>query len=161
MTIEQTEVDDSANSRRMAWKAAWRMATENPIFGVGLRNSNLLSYEYGADMPGRTIHNQYLQILADNGFPGLAMYLLLLVGALVSLHRCRRHFGRRTDPEGRRNLAITNGVECTLLLFMFGSVFLSLELFEILYLLQLLAVQLAIVSGAWDAAGVHHVAAPI
>jgi O-antigen ligase len=150
MTLENNEVDASANSRRASWKAAWEMAKDNPVFGVGLRNSNLFSYDYGADLPGRTIHNQYLQILADCGFPGLAMYLLMLAGAVVGLHRCRRRFAGRADPDARQNLAITNGLECALLTFMFGSVFLSLELFEILYLLQLLAVQLAVVTGAWE-----------
>jgi probable O-glycosylation ligase (exosortase A-associated) len=161
MSIEQNEVDESANSRRAAWRAAWKMAQENPIFGVGLRNSNLYSYAYGADIPGRTIHNQYLQILADTGFPGLAMYLLLLLAAIFSLHRCRRYFRHRTDVDGRRNLAITNGLECTVLLFMFGSLFLSLELFEILYLVHLLAVQLAIVSGAWSVREVQSIGGPL
>ena len=53
------------------------------MFGVGIRNSNLFSYQYGADMEGRTIHSQYLQIAADNGFVGLGLYLAVL----ALLHR--------------------------------------------------------------------------
>ncbi len=82
-TLQDTEVDASANSRRESWAAAWQIAKENPIFGVGIRNSNLLSHEYGADMEGRTIHSQYLQTAADSGLVALAMYLTAAGDSLV------------------------------------------------------------------------------
>ena len=44
LTLENNEEDDSANSRRGSWAAAWNMAKDNPIFGVGIRNANLFSY---------------------------------------------------------------------------------------------------------------------
>ena len=78
-TLENTQIDASANSRRESWAAAWQIAKENPIFGVGIRNSNLLSHEYGADMEGRTIHSQYLQTAADSGLVALALYAAALV----------------------------------------------------------------------------------
>lgn len=144
LTIEDHEVDESANSRRQSWDAAWQMAKENPIFGVGVRNANLFSYQYGADTYGRTIHSQYLQIAADNGLVGLALYLSVLATAWLSLHRSRRSVAGRTDDEGRRIAAIANGVECSLAVYCFGSLFLSLEVFELPYLLLLLAAQLEV-----------------
>jgi probable O-glycosylation ligase (exosortase A-associated) len=148
LTIQDHEVDDSANSRRQSWAAAWRMANDNPIFGVGVRNSNLFSYEYGADMYGRTIHSQYLQIAADNGLVGLALYLAILTTAWLGLRRCRRSVADRTDDEACRITAIANGVECSLAVYCFGAIFLSLEVFELPYLLLLLATQLETVTGA-------------
>ena len=73
-----TSADASANSRLTTWRIAWQMAGENPIFGLGIRNSNLYTYDYGADMPGRTIHSQYLQTAADSGLVGLGLYLAAL-----------------------------------------------------------------------------------
>ncbi len=70
-SIKDNEVDESANSRRQSWAAAWNIAKDYPILGVGVRNSNLFSYQYGADMEGRTIHSQYLQIAADCGLVGI------------------------------------------------------------------------------------------
>ena len=52
LTIQDSDVDMSANSRRASWKAAWEMAKDAPVFGVGVRNANLFSRVYGADMDG-------------------------------------------------------------------------------------------------------------
>jgi probable O-glycosylation ligase (exosortase A-associated) len=146
-TIQQHEVDESANLRRRSWQAAWNIALDNPVFGVGARNANLFSYQYGADREGRTIHSQYLQVAADNGLVGLGLYLLVLAAAWRGLDRGRRAARGRTDPEGRRILAAANGVECALVTYLFGAAFLSLEVVELPYLLLLLAAQLEVVGG--------------
>jgi probable O-glycosylation ligase (exosortase A-associated) len=146
LTIESHEVDESANSRKQSWAAAWNMAKDYPIFGVGVRNANLFSQQYGADMEGRTIHSQYLQVAADNGLVGLALYLALFAAAWLSLHRCRRHVAGRTDAEARAVVAAAAGIECSLAVYAFGSIFLSLEVFELPYLLLLLTAQLEVTS---------------
>jgi probable O-glycosylation ligase (exosortase A-associated) len=153
LTIEEHEADASANSRKDSWRAAWEIAKDNPIFGVGVRNSTLSSHDYGADYEGRVIHNTYLQIAADSGFVGLGLYLLVWLAAWLSLRRCRLFAARHDDLEGRRIAACASGIECSLALYAFGSFFLSLEVFELPYLLLLLAAQLAIVSRAPDPAG--------
>ncbi|HMP18706.1 MAG TPA: O-antigen ligase family protein, partial [Gemmatales bacterium] len=43
-TIKESELDESANSRRTSWAIGWRMAMENPVFGLGIRNSNLYTF---------------------------------------------------------------------------------------------------------------------
>jgi probable O-glycosylation ligase (exosortase A-associated) len=149
-TLQNTEVDGSANSRRDSWKAALKIAADYPVFGAGIRNANLLSHRYGADMEGRTIHSNYLQIAADNGFPGLTLFLAALAACWLSLRRTRRFAVSRDDLERRRILSIVSGVECSLLVFCIGSIFLSVEIFELPYLLFFLAAQLAVVSGAVD-----------
>ena len=143
LSISENEVDDSANSRRMAWAAAWRMTMENPIFGLGIRNSNLLSQAYGADMEGRTIHSQYLQTSADSGLVALVLYLLAFGTVWWSLRKVRQATALRSDPEGTRAYAIACGVEGSMAVFAFGAIFLSLEHFELPYLLLLLGAQLA------------------
>jgi probable O-glycosylation ligase (exosortase A-associated) len=143
MSIEESDIDASANSRRDSWNAAWRIAKDFPIFGVGVRNSNLFSHQYGADIEGRTIHSQYLQVLADNGFIGLGLYLMVLMTAWRALRRCQRFVrGCRPNTETRRVLAMLGGIECSMAVYCFGAIFLSLEVFELPYLLLLLAVQL-------------------
>jgi probable O-glycosylation ligase (exosortase A-associated) len=150
-TIEHHEVDESANSRRAAWAAATRMANENPVFGVGLRCANLFSHQYGADMEGRTIHSQYLQIAADCGWVGMALYVGIYLALWLNLRRTFRLLRGREDEEARRAHAIAAGVEGATAVFCFGSVFLSLEVFELPYLLVLLSAQLPFLRGVVSA----------
>jgi probable O-glycosylation ligase (exosortase A-associated) len=142
LTIQESEIDDSANSRRQSWHAAWLIAKDYPLFGVGVRNANLFSHQYGADLEGRTIHSQYLQVLADNGFLGLGLYLSVLGTAWVALRRVARRMHGRQDLHGRRVQAMASGIECSMVVYCCGSLFLSLEVFELPYLLVLLASQL-------------------
>lgn len=139
-----SEMDDSAKARLMSWTAALKIASEYPIFGVGVRNSNLISHAYGADMEGRTIHSTYLQIAADNGFVGLGIYLLVLLTVWRELRRVRHATFGRPDPENRLYYGMTAGIECSMLVFCFGSIFLSMEVFELPYMLMMCGSQLAL-----------------
>ena len=142
-TLEKTEEDDSANSRRGSWAAAWNMAKDNPIFGVGIRNANLFSYQYGADIEGRTIHSQYLQIAADNGFVGMGLYIAMIASVWADTRFCRRAVKGRNDLQSRRIYLVATGVETSMAVFCFGGAFLSLENFELPFLMLLLGSQLA------------------
>jgi probable O-glycosylation ligase (exosortase A-associated) len=148
LTLEQSDQDASANSRRQSWAAAWAMAQDHPLLGVGLRNANLFSHQYGADFEGRTIHSQYLQVLADNGFPGLGLYLAVLGSAWWCLRRSRRAAKGRDDPDARLVRAVAGGIECSMAVYCTGAFFLSLEVFELPYLLFLMSAQLAVVTAA-------------
>jgi probable O-glycosylation ligase (exosortase A-associated) len=144
-TLENYEDQSSAQQRFASWDAAFEMALDYPVFGVGVRNSNLFSQQYGADMEGRTIHSQFLQILADTGFPGLIIYVSLLMSLLLSLRRVRRWSRARDDEEGRQAYAVACGIEGAMAVFFVGSLFLSLEVFELPYVLILTGAQLAVV----------------
>lgn len=141
-SIEQYEKDGSAQSRFQSWQAAWEIAWLNPITGVGLRNSGQLMRRFGADYEGRTIHNQYLQIAADSGFVGLAVYVAVLAAAWMSIRRVRRTLGYRDDLEAAEAHAVASGAECAMAVFCIGALFLSLELFELPYLMLLMGAQL-------------------
>jgi probable O-glycosylation ligase (exosortase A-associated) len=144
-SIEAYERDGSAQSRFGSWRAGARMAADYPILGLGIRNSNLFSRQYGADAFGRTIHNQFIQIMADSGFPALLFYLMTFIFVAIALRRVRRW--ARHDPSDRANLAysIACGVEASLAVFCIGGTFLSLEVFELPYLMLLLGAQLPLV----------------
>jgi probable O-glycosylation ligase (exosortase A-associated) len=145
-SVEAYQEDGSAQSRFDSWNAAFRIAKDYPIFGVGVRNSNLYSFQYGADEEGRAIHSQFLQILADNGFPGLFLYLVMLGHTALGLRRVRKWASPRVDdPEAMLAYSVACGLESSLAVFCVGSLFLSLEVFELPYVMLLLAAQLPIV----------------
>ncbi len=144
-TLDNTEIDASANERRASWAAAWQITKENPIFGVGIRNSNLISHQYGADMDGRTIHSQYLQTSADSGLVALVLYLAALVIFWFSTRTARLATKKRTDPDGWQAHSAACGVEGAMIVFCVGASFLSLENFELPYLMLLFGAQLPLV----------------
>lgn len=142
------ESDGSANSRLDSWAAAWTMAWDRPFLGQGIRNSNQFSHNYGADIAGRTIHSQYLQIAADSGIPAMAIYIGLIVVSFLWLGRARHMCLHprdddspldRPDPELIQAGAVALACQAALIIFAFGGVFLSLEVFELPWLLMVLA----------------------
>ncbi len=143
-SLQTYEQDQSAQSRFGSWQAAFRIAREHPVMGVGIRNSALVSYQYGADMQGRVIHSQYLQVLADSGVPALALYLGTLGTAWLTLRRVRRRLRSRDDEQSNLARSIAAGLEGSLVVFCVGASFLSLEVFELPYLMILLAAQLGV-----------------
>ncbi len=91
--VRGVHINDSnfAIVERLAhWQAAINMAEANPVFGVGLNN-----YEYAYD-DYRLInwkyalghaHMIYLNVLAETGFVGLAAYLFLWGGVVLTTGR--------------------------------------------------------------------------
>ena len=104
----------------------------------------------GADMEGRTIHMLYLQVAADSGCIALMIYVCMVGATFVSIWRARRRLWRRTDPESMRATAILGGIECSLISFLVGATFLSLEVFEISYLLLFIGTQVWALLNATD-----------
>jgi hypothetical protein len=144
--------DVSAQSRLGSWRAAWQMAWDHPFLGHGIRNSQQFIHQYGADHEGRTVHSQYLQIAADSGFPALLLYLAILGLSLSRLSRCRRMCleylqggtesrppPRDADPQIEQMAALALGLQGSLIIFVLGGVFLSLETFELPWLIITLA----------------------
>jgi probable O-glycosylation ligase (exosortase A-associated) len=146
-SVQDYEDDRSSMTRIATWNAGWRMALDYPVFGIGIRNSDLYSYDYGADFVGRAIHNQYLEVAADSGFPALAFYLLSFVGTLWSATSVRRRVKGNETEVARRAHAMASGIECSLFVFMVGAIFLYLGIVELTYLLLLLGSQLSVIVG--------------
>jgi O-antigen ligase len=105
-----TTFDEGGTGRTELWGVAWEMARDNPITGVGLNNFVVESKEY-VRQPGslefveliaerpRVAHNIYLQLLAETGFVGLALFLVLLASCLRAASRAAKGFDARGDPE--------------------------------------------------------------
>ncbi len=77
-TPEGEQIIDSYGSRRgVLWKKTIQVFLEHPVTGVGTDNVQL---HIGNSIP----HNEYLQIAANNGFPGIALYLAALISCLIA-----------------------------------------------------------------------------
>jgi O-antigen ligase len=101
--------DREGGGRTELWSVAWRMSEDHPLAGVGLANFRVQapSYVYRpgalrfadiiADRP-HAAHNTYLEVLAESGVVGLALFLGAMATGLASAAaaaRRFRHLGQR------------------------------------------------------------------
>jgi O-antigen ligase len=92
--------------RKVLWGIGWAEFKGNPILGVGVHNFSVLAPEYAGEeakirypdlrtLWGRSPHNIYFQVLAEQGIAGVALFLALLVGFWKEnrgIRRARRPF---------------------------------------------------------------------
>jgi O-antigen ligase len=85
-TRSDTEAEDS---RYVLWSAGLRMFQENWLTGVGVGNFKPLAPAY--QEPGKTVkaiaHNTYIQVSAELGIVGLALFVGVLAAGFRSLQR--------------------------------------------------------------------------
>jgi O-antigen ligase len=101
---------DGGTGREDIWKVGWRMVEANPVVGVGAGNFATSSVHYLLE-PGvilrpdfivddpKVAHNTYLEVLAELGVVGLALFLIVLGYSLVTALRAARTFQRVGDRE--------------------------------------------------------------
>lgn len=84
--IDRTLLSTSDGVRLpLIWKAGLQQAAESPLIGTGSRTSYIYTRLFRAEGLGVTssepefIHNEFLQMLADYGFVGLILLLIVLV----------------------------------------------------------------------------------
>ena len=82
-------LDKSAQGRINAWTFAVHLVSDYPITGGGFETFTPTLFNLYAPDPKDVHgpHSVYFGILGDHGFPGLALFLCLIVSALYSLHR--------------------------------------------------------------------------
>jgi probable O-glycosylation ligase (exosortase A-associated) len=141
-TVEKYEEDGSAQARFESWESASKIALDYPVMGVGPRNSTALMPSYGSLDTGRVVHSLYLQLAADSGFVGVGLYLAMVIRFLIATRNTRRICRGRDDEPARLARSLAAGLEASMVLFLVGAVFLSLEAFELPFLVMLMGFQL-------------------
>jgi len=77
----------SVTERLELWKAGLRIVADHPVFGIGVGNYPAELAKYAPDLQGMVAHNSYVQVAAETGLPGLALYLALFITALMVTQR--------------------------------------------------------------------------
>jgi O-antigen ligase len=86
-----------AQIRREFWEVGFDMIRDHPLTGIGL--GNFTAYSLSKEVAG--FHgiacNTFLEVAAELGIPGLLAYCAVLVGALISAGKLRKHGRRNRD----------------------------------------------------------------
>jgi O-antigen ligase len=126
-------VSDGGSGRADIWTVAWRVVEAHPITGVGLGQFPVVSPDY-LRQPGAidrvdllinkriVVHNAYLQLWAETGIIGLALFLSLAWASLASAWRAARRF----EAEGNEEMtALSRAVLLAIVGALCASIFLS------------------------------------
>ncbi|MGH2937677.1 MAG: O-antigen ligase family protein [Solirubrobacterales bacterium] len=141
--------DHNIESRESRWAAAAQLGSESPVFGIGtglypVKSLPILRDDTGylpeVTVPQTVAHNTYLEIFAENGLPGLALFVAYLVVAWLLLRKSRRMAISVGDE--RAGWLIT-ALQSSLVIAIVAGTFLSEELTSPYWLLGALAAVLA------------------
>ncbi|KOX20733.1 polymerase [Saccharothrix sp. NRRL B-16348] len=118
---EKTHVaETNVDTRELRWQAAARMVAEHPALGVGpggfREGYPAASNNAEIDEQTPVAHNMYLEVAAELGVPGFALFVALLALTAVTSERVRR---TTTDP-----LPVV-AVQASLIAVVVASTFLS------------------------------------
>ncbi len=139
-TLSNIEEDQSSTGRLAFWKASFKISQHYPLFGVGFGGDNYreIAGEYlGGEYANSklAVHNTYLQMLADSGYPTTILYCALLFGSIFWLRSYSRRL-RERDPE---TAGWSEAVWISLAGYAFGSIFLTRVSYDFPYMLMLTA----------------------
>jgi probable O-glycosylation ligase (exosortase A-associated) len=129
-TINNLDADDSFQGRVQAWKVATMIAFDKFPFGAGIYVPQTAAV-YQSYLPGakpHAAHSIYFQMLGENGFIGLGLYLGLLASGLyntiVVMQQSRR------NPQLRWAYDLANMTLVSLIGFYVGGAALSLAYYD-------------------------------
>ena len=153
---ERVTYAEGGSGRTDIWTVGWRMVEDEPLRGIGAGNFQTTSVHYllepGAierdefivDQP-KVAHNIYLQVLAELGVVGLALFLAILGFSLV----CALKAAKRFNAAGDGQMAIiSRGLVVALVALLAADFFASEQHSKQLWLLLGLAPSLLAVAHA-------------
>jgi putative inorganic carbon (HCO3(-)) transporter len=132
------KVDSSEQQRLIAWRTGWNLVMDYPITGGGLEaypDVVVFQHYQPEEMPGGREsagpHSIYFQVLGEQGFVGLALFLALLASCFFSMRALRRR-ARNRSP-GHWVIPYTRMFEVSLAAFAVSGAFLGKAYFDLWY----------------------------
>lgn len=151
-TIRNHQSDQSASTRVAVWKWTIEYAKTHP-FGGGFEayRQNVLSYDkieaenagdnntaietQRIEERGRAYHSSYFEMLGEQGYPGLAMWLLLHIMGVVHMEVIRRSYAKNTTPELRWVTPLADALQQAQIVYLFGGAFVGIAFQPFCYML--------------------------
>ena len=150
-TIKNNQSDQSASTRIAMWQWTLGYAADHP-FGGGF-NANLGSHIklelMSAKGSGNTTalektiitddqrayHSSYFEMLGEQGWPGLIMWLVLNFGGMFQLGGTRRLLKGSDDPRDRSDAALLTALQEGHLCYLVGAAFVGIAYQPFVYML--------------------------
>lgn len=133
VSISHYKHDTSAEERLTIWRQAFAIALARPLTGAGYKGTATASvlHQFFPDATPRAVHDVWLEVLSENGFPAFAVWLGMLLLGFVNIRRIRRL--ARGDPTLAWAEDFARMAQVTLIAFMAGGTFLSMSYYDLYF----------------------------
>lgn len=150
-TIKEYRADESASTRLAVWSWTWGYVQDHP-FGGGFEayRQNQLRFELTktdesgpatdvetvvATDQARAYHSSYFEMLGEQGWPGLLLWLAIHLGGVWRMELLARRFGRDA-PEGERWIGgLASALQQAHIIYLVGSLFVGIAFQPFVYML--------------------------
>jgi probable O-glycosylation ligase (exosortase A-associated) len=148
-TIKGYKSDNSAGTRLAVWAWTWEYVKDHPMGGgfdayrqnkikvvttategEGATADVSTSVEYDKS---RAYHSSYFEMLGEQGFPGLVIWLLIHFGGLIRMETLRKRYRHKAGEEWIGELA--NGLQQAHFIYLIGSLFVGIAFQPFVYML--------------------------
>jgi probable O-glycosylation ligase (exosortase A-associated) len=159
--LAEGRVDASGHQRLVSWGTSWNFAMDYPLTGGSfnaLPDVELFQRYQPEPLPGGFLssgpHSIYFQVLEEQGFTGLALYLFLVFSCWISLLSLRRKAVRSISSAWV--VPYTHMIEISLFGFLVSGAFLGLANFDLFYQLVAMVIILKILIGKESVSAVEN-----
>lgn len=129
-TIGNYDKEDSALGRILVWRWTMEFTATHPL-GGGF-SSHVVDH---IEMPGhdgqapyiifgKAFHSIYFEVLGEHGYPGLAIFLTLILSTFLVLHRTSKRASRHPELQWAR--ALSDALQCGLAVFLSSGAFVGI-----------------------------------
>jgi probable O-glycosylation ligase (exosortase A-associated) len=150
-TIGDHQSDESASTRVQVWKWTLDYVKERPFGGgfdaylgnsftyetrkvVGEGNTQTIEYNEVTDK-GRAYHSAYFEMLGEQGWPGLFLWLLLHALGVWQMERIRWRFGKKEDGRKSWQWGLATALQQSQIVYLVGALFVGIAYQPFIFML--------------------------
>jgi probable O-glycosylation ligase (exosortase A-associated) len=148
-TIQGYQADASASTRIAVWEWTLGYVKQHP-FGGGfdayrgnhIRYDTVEVKQHGDQAvvdktlqvdAARAYHSAYFEMLGEQGWPGLALWLAINLGGVVRMEVIRRRYRKSTDPGEAWIAPLASGLQMAHLVYLLGGTFIGIAFQPFVY----------------------------
>lgn len=149
-TIKTYKADESASTRLAVWGWTWQYAKEHPLGGgFEMYRQNQIRYDtekVGGTAANATIdkkltvdkarafHSAYFEMIGEQGFPGLAIWLLINVIGIIRMEVLRQRY-RKAPPDQAWITPLAGALQSAHIVYLLGAAFIAIAFQPFVYML--------------------------
>jgi probable O-glycosylation ligase (exosortase A-associated) len=150
-TIRTYKADSSAGTRLAVWAWTWEYAKENPMGGGfdafrqnKLRIETTTTEESGTQVDieqsvendqARAYHSSYFEMLGEQGFPGLLLWLLIHGIGIIRMEVLHRRYRNRALDDDQWIGGLAGALQQAHMIYLIGSLFVGIAFQPFVYML--------------------------